>query len=980
MSYRPILAIITVIIAIIIAVLGSIFFITARDVKTGPVIRSIIPSITTVGHPVEVSLAITTDDLPKCNTQQRAIDAFLIIDVSSSMDGTALNEGGKAAITFADELQHSSGESRVGVIIFNDTASVLSPLGAPLDKIKNDISGLRANGGTNIASAFQQVNNLLDSEVNSDSLPVVILLSDGGTSDFSRALNEANKLKTKGVYLVAVAIQGGGYDPDVLRQLASTSADVYNITNLPEISELYRHLAHSLTTLVATDVFVYQPYAKSFELIQQDKLPSSVNISAGSLEWMLPILTSGGATLTYMLEPNSIGWHDISSDEGQLSLVTCLGKSSDIVLASGPKIFVSPIPPILWLIIPLILFLVWLIMLWRKRDKKKYDTGGRAESLLDFDFRVKPLPLTSLDETRSLSTPSSQQHSRNSYPDALIIGLGRSGEQILGELRRQLVDQEGTMPDNIRLLTICAQWEGKRCTSSTGSIDEQNPTVLAPEEQLILKPDLDRVAEKLHRKEGVWTHLDWWGENTPDDPGRAGARMALFYDLMEGLGQSKVWTSLTRRLNGLSQPLVYVVASLALYDESGMALDLPHFIKQAAKEIGDGTGRVMTLFFLQRTGASTLAESDTALNTYAAIRELQRLLLREPWYYAYNPNIGLIGSTDTTPVDACYLLDGLGENIDMSHIDESEGFYPTVADSLLTFLTSDVATWHQDYVNQLPAMAQDTENLIGYPTVSTFGCSTIQYPIAGLKKVIKAKFLIDLLYGGLRGQKSLGIARLSIGNVKPSLDTQNSLDGLTPRDYAIRFLRDGGRPNRHPLMHFVAKIVEGETVEEEMLRRLVPADKRIDNAFRYALRDELYILLNGNSGDVIRNRTGKLGASKAFLESLMEILEEAEHNTTAYVAVTKQLYLRTDVVERISNWRATVRNTLKSVLAWEIIFVGDSGAEPKTNRRYRRSRYHKTDSREKTADSFYTILTNRLDNAQKQLAKADSPPLRKLID
>lgn len=965
---------------------SSLIWLQAGDVTSGILTRSVNAWIVTPGAPLEVLLKLDATELPLCFAQQRPIDAVLVLDRSGSMAAdNAIGEAGKAAVAFAQALKESN--HRVGLVVFNDSAVLLAPLGATLPNLRLAVDELTAGGGTNIGEGLRVAGELF-AESEAHAIPVIILLSDGGAGDVSEALGQAEELKSRGIHIVVVGLRGDDYEPQLLQQLASTSADVYTVENLPDLTQLYQNLARSLTAIVATDVVVNQPYnAAHFDLKQADfyALTGSRN---DVLQWTLPVLTKQGSALSYTIASRDIGWLDVAGRKGELAFVNCRGVTSVMPLAPGPRVLVLPIPPGLLTflrgnLIPCLCFgflfpLMLLAYIMFRRRRKAPFTPGNEPSPIEFDFGEKPAPNTSLNEVRPLSY-SVPKAKRVEFPDALIVGIGKSGEQVLGELRRLMIEQNhGRMPEKVRLLALRAYLPSDETEMlyQPDTMLAKREQILATEERLELRPDLERVANRLRTGDRSWAHLDWWGEHTPDDPGRAGARMALFYDLMLGETQSQVWKALGKRLDGLRSPLVYVVASLAHPDESGMALDLPLFIKQTADYLGIGTRSVMTLFFLQRIGRLTKEQNDAGRHVYASIRELQRLLLREPWFFEYNPAIGLVGSTETTPIDACYLLDGVGLEVDMSDELEDEAFYPTVADALLTLLLPEVNTWHQEYINQLPHLARRPESQIGFPTVSSFSCSVVQYPVAQLKQVIQFRFLLDLLFGGENGTEPLGLFRLDPGQDLPALDMRVAQEGLLGRKPAIYFLREGGKPNRHPLMSLVARLLEGDTVEEKTLAAYAPGNRRIDDAFRYALRDELVVMLNGVGGDIIKNRTGKLGAAITFLSQLIEVLQDAEHSIHGKVVVRERVELRQDLVDRIVSWRRTTENTLMTFREWEKVFVG-KGESVRRRRRHRRSQQEDTNP---SPPSIYSRIISHLRQSKNALEKAATPPLRTLVD
>lgn len=981
MNYRRLLLVAGSVVLALVLLLGAVFWISARPVTAGPAGRSVQPwSVTGLGR-FDAQTTFDASALPTCADQERPIDAVLVIDRSASMaNNSALVQAIDAAVAYAEVL--SSASHRTGTVVFNDTAQTLTSLGAGIGDLRINAAGLRADSGTIISAGLSEARSVLRAGRRPGAAQVVVLLSDGGAQDAAQATEQALLLKAEGVYLITVALPGGEAVPGLLESLASSSLDHYQVSNLPDLATLFRDLARNVRQAVATDVRVVQPFpAAHFTVDANSVAPTGGAVSESAIEWYLPAMSADGVMLGYTLNARTLGWHSVAATEGTMTMIDCAGTMATFVLPLGPKVLVSPLPPWLWPLLPLFFF-VPLFIFGRGRTKGVAGVSVGSDGPVDFDFREKAAGSTWLDDLPELPGLG-RPRSAIEYPDALIVGVGPAGSAVLGELRRLLLDQnEEQMPGQIRLLAIRAAIGQDRPPQAVPAGQSPGASSLAPDEQLVLAPNLERVAEQLQSGDPAWAHLQWWREHTPDDPGRAGARMALFYDLMLGEGQSQVWRALRKRLGGLQQPLVYVVAGLGDGVESGMALDLPHFIKEAAGELGTGTRRVMAVFMLQRTGSKAQANVDAGRYTYAAVRELQRILLREPFAFQYNPLEGgkrLVGSTESTPIDACYLVDGVGEKIDLSALPEEQAVYPAVADALLTLLSSSVAQWHQDYVNTLPTVSRRTEESTGLPTVSSFNCAVVQFPLAGISRIAKYRFLLDLIFGGSDGKAPLGIARLELGVATHQLEARSGLDGLEPRQRAMAFLKDGGRPNRHPLMRTVAQILDNEQVEEPQLARLQPGDRRIDDAFRWALRDELLLILNGASGNVITSRSGKVGGGLAFLAGLTELLKDAESLVPRRIVLVRQPELRQEMVTRVSNWRRTAENTWQEARLWEQTLVGAPAASEVEAARARRRRAAEA-KRDDTPGTVYDRFLDGLESAQAALLRAGLPTLRTLVD
>ncbi|QLQ08522.1 MAG: VWA domain-containing protein [Anaerolineae bacterium] len=93
--------------------------------------------------------------LPTCVSQERPLDALLVIDQSSSMaSNDAMAQAIDAAIAFAEAL--ASPNNRTGTIVFNDVAQTLTPLGASSIDLRAKAMNVRADGGTAISAGLSE--------------------------------------------------------------------------------------------------------------------------------------------------------------------------------------------------------------------------------------------------------------------------------------------------------------------------------------------------------------------------------------------------------------------------------------------------------------------------------------------------------------------------------------------------------------------------------------------------------------------------------------------------------------------------------------------------------------------------------------------------------------------------------------------------------------------------------------------------------
>ncbi|MDR1616239.1 MAG: S-layer homology domain-containing protein [Syntrophomonadaceae bacterium] len=138
----------------------------------------------------ELSLFGTADD-------PVSRDIVLIFDRSGSMSGNPLTQAKKAAINFCQQLlSDGTHDVRVAVAAFGSSVS-LRGFTNDLTDLTNFINGLSDGGGTDLTSAYNKVQQLIDSEQRADSKISIVTLSDGDPNSMSTAKTAADKLMAK---------------------------------------------------------------------------------------------------------------------------------------------------------------------------------------------------------------------------------------------------------------------------------------------------------------------------------------------------------------------------------------------------------------------------------------------------------------------------------------------------------------------------------------------------------------------------------------------------------------------------------------------------------------------------------------------------------------------------------------------------------------------------------------------------------------
>lgn len=176
--------------------------------------------------------------------------AYLALDDSGSI------RGAKAAATNAaanDMLSYLAAPGfrdgfLVSLITFDDTASV------HLDHVKPSASLNQAvvtgKGGTDVYAALCELNRMRTAWVPDPNLhevapPVFIVMSDGCTTNSSKALEEAERAKQAGVTIVAVGF-GSDADGDFMTRLASSPAHYKFAATADDLREFFAQVGSTL--------------------------------------------------------------------------------------------------------------------------------------------------------------------------------------------------------------------------------------------------------------------------------------------------------------------------------------------------------------------------------------------------------------------------------------------------------------------------------------------------------------------------------------------------------------------------------------------------------------------------------------------------------------------------------------------------------------------------------------------------------------
>ena len=168
--------------------------------------------------------------------RQIPVDFMLLLDSSSSMGGNSMIEAKRACKALVDDMIDFS-VHRLGLVSFDNFATLLLELSQDRDSMHNKIENIRAGGTTNMIDAFNEADKILRKSTNGK---VVIIVSDGHPYPASdkQTLNKAEEVRRHGIRIVAIGV-GNGIEYSFLEKLAN-EGDAYKLNNMNELEDTFR--------------------------------------------------------------------------------------------------------------------------------------------------------------------------------------------------------------------------------------------------------------------------------------------------------------------------------------------------------------------------------------------------------------------------------------------------------------------------------------------------------------------------------------------------------------------------------------------------------------------------------------------------------------------------------------------------------------------------------------------------------------------
>lgn len=954
---------ITIVAIVFILLLGLVIVVwlggqEARN--TSPLGRQVHQVFLAPGEDVLITDTLYIDRLSQCPAgQAKPIDIILLIDRSGSMAGMPITQALQAARDFVNAADLSV--TQIGIMFFNDAPTHSLPLSQDRVGMISFLQNVVGDGGTSADLALKQTREeLTGARHRSQAQSMLILLSDGGSPTPPIAEQEARSAKQAGVHIVVIGIVGSGLNAPLLQSIASSSTDYHSVSDISTLAGLYTELAQATNRIRASQVLVTERYNQSaFDLV------SGPADAQNQIVWNVGTLADQSKRLDYRLKPKALGWHDVSPEPGEIKLSDCNNQPVLFSSPQGPRVLVlAPWWLFLILLLLLPLLLLGAIVLPFLRKSPQADAQLPAPDPFKYDPKPPVTPWT--QAVYSLQSGAPVLPSVYNQP-ALVVGLGEVGLYVLTALKKNLLDRFGQMPKDVRLLQIDVTTKGKEPMQ----FDLAGVT-LAPIEKLTLVVDLDNVDISIKNNPNKYAHLAWWPRDVGDDRGRALGRMALFYDLRNDIGGSKLWRKIQER-HPQKDCRLFMIASTADDVGSGAYLSLTDLIKRASQGLGTFT-RAEALLSLHNVMPNEINPSDletARAKTWATLRELARFSFKnKPVPSVYNPNGDqkIQANIQTALLDDWYLFGAEGPGFDLTGLEPPHGSLLAMADCLTMLVDPTLANKLKDYFPTLADPAGRIQQLTGEGIVGGMGSYVFQIATDDLRRACEYRLVYDVLFNPDTPNK-VGIFKLARDpRGQWQLDAQAAHDiEANLNQAALKFLRDQELPNYHAFWGLVADVLEQQSWNETQVMRIIPIEPaaqdtygKLAQLFQVCLQDQLNRILNGASPDLRVARSGKLAYTLAFLTQLRQMLNRAITLTTTNRSSFTNVSLHTFIIKALQDTLVKIDGTIQACDAWRNALIGAPTS---------RAPLAPNAARVTPAPSLFDLISTGLNNSRKNLAK-----------
>lgn len=183
---------------------------------------------TKAGEPGELLVRLRVGARPLKNAPKAPVNLALVVDTSGSMEGEMIEDAKKASLALLDAL--SPGDT-LAVVAFHSRAEVLTPAtritSKNAAKIRDQISGMRAHGTTDMAGGLQAGIGEVVKGLRADGVNRIVLLGDGVPNNEAPIVQLAQTAGQSGIAVTALGL-GLDYNETLMNAVAQHSGGKFH--------------------------------------------------------------------------------------------------------------------------------------------------------------------------------------------------------------------------------------------------------------------------------------------------------------------------------------------------------------------------------------------------------------------------------------------------------------------------------------------------------------------------------------------------------------------------------------------------------------------------------------------------------------------------------------------------------------------------------------------------------------------------------
>lgn len=353
---------------------------------------------------------------------------------------------------------------------------------------------------------------------------------------------------------------------------------------------------------------------------------------------------------------------------------------------------------------------------------------------------------------------------------AVIIGLGGTGQWVTTYIKKELIEDYGAVPSNVRLLvfdtwpdTNIGQEPVNAQIVTIGNIRLEKDREFFPLSgdtynwgELVVKDGARHIGQRISDQSEVYAWFDapyfrqnvsrgLWHLNIGAGAIRQFGRLGFFnHATLIKTILTNTFAEIARNNKDNIKTQVFIISSFAGGTGAGMFLDMALNVRSLMGNLGPGGAFIRGIFVLPGAfGASrqTPEGQQMQARAYAAWRELARFMNLGPEFGShiirYDDHTQIL--VNSKPFDQVFLIDAKRPKHTFVGEKPENGVFPSVATFVSTVLDDEGGQQIGDAVNKI---ANQHNNKLGF---STFGAYAVQQPISHLKSEYALQTARDLL-------------------------------------------------------------------------------------------------------------------------------------------------------------------------------------------------------------------------------------------